>query len=86
MLFRSPVAFTKIQFPAGALDSYVNNPYVPSSSVFSGVVLYPTPLFDTVTCVTPANFLDGVTNDIVPKLMNVAGTTSVSDVCVVASK
>ena len=81
-----PVAFTKIQFPAGALDLYVNNPYVPSSSVFSGVVLYPTPLFDTVTCVTPANFLDGVTNDIVPKLMNVAGTTSVSDVCVAASK
>jgi len=81
-----PVAFTKIQFPAGALDLYVNNPYVPSSSVFSGVVLYPTPLFDTVTCVTPANFLDGVTNDIVPKSMNVAGTTSISDVCDVESK
>ena len=51
-----PVAFTRIQFPAGALDLYVNNPYVPSSSVFSGVVLYPTPLFDTVTCVTPRKF------------------------------
>jgi hypothetical protein len=61
-----PVAFFTVQLPAGALDLYSNNAYVPASSVFNGVVLYPIPLFVTVTCTLAANFLGGVTTRMVP--------------------
>ena len=77
-----PVAFLKYHVPSGAVATYVNVKYVPWSSVFNGIALYPTPLFVTVKCTTDAVARGGVTTSIVAKSINVALTTSTSAVLV----